>query len=410
MKHKHKRTLENISTFDTFRDIVVENIGYFPNFHYDEGGLAGHRMRVFRNPPSADIRYSERALARYIAIADIIFTGINQHKPEPITSGLCLLSGGELLRQNKFIGFAFIATAFLDYNFVQIPPRQVVDIAIKETEGQGAWHAVINLLFPLAHEIGHLPESQNLCPAAIYSDAIYETYSTNFNQVRRFTGDFDYKSSLQNPRSPLNLTTLRQEAASDFFAVAAMTSLALKSTTPGEQYPLSEVVAGIFTFPLVMGIEAIIQRWGLDKRAVQDITLAMHCRYSLIIDSVRGGLKFPFRGRTNAGEIERYIDSEVDQFVNKYDNFYVLLWNAFLEYLQLSHQFAKYTDNEVINLLRKAKMQPHKSAAIAKHIEMLADDVHGYPINSDNHTKLREYSQAMKTFDRIILLGKNALS
>lgn len=404
-----EQTVESIHAFDSFRKLVAENIGFFPKFHYDRNGLAGHRVRVFRTPPAADIRYSERALVRYICLADVITLAVGQNRAEPLTSGLCLLSGGELLRHNKFAGLAFIASAFRDYNFVQLGPRQVIDTALKAAHMPGAWRAVIDLLFPLAHEIGHLPESQALCPAAIQSDAIYETYSINFEQVRGFTGDFDYRASLSDPESPLNLTTLRQEAASDFFAVATTTRLPMRCNSLDEVYPLDEVVAGVLIFPLVMGVESMALRWGAATPELQDITLAMHCRYSIIIDSVRAAIKSQFRGRQNAAEVDRLIDSVVDHHVSQFDSWHIVVWEAFRDYLRLCQRFAQYSNDDILQVLRESRADARRSMAIASHLEMLADDVHGYSIDTDNHKELREYSRTMKTFDTIIFNGRNAL-
>lgn len=404
-----EQTVDSIPAFGEFRKLVTENIGYFPSFHYDRNGLAGHRMRVFRTPPAADIRYSERALVRHICLADVIALAVVQNRSEPLTRGLCLLSGGELLRRNRFVGLAFIASAIHDYNFVQLGPRPVVDAALKAAHEQGAWRSVINLLFPLAHEIGHLPESQALCPAAIHGDAIHETYSINYNQVRKFTGEFDYQTSLLNPESPLNLTTLRQEAASDFFAVAAMTHLPMRCASLGEAYPLDEVVFGVLTFPLVMGVESMALRWGVGTRDLQDITLAMHCRYSLIIDSVRAAIKAQFRGRQDSAEVARLIDSVVDHHVRQFDSWHVVVWEAFRGYFRLCQRFAQYSNDDILQDLRESRVDARRSLAIAAHLEMLADDVHGYSIYAENQQELREYSHLMRTFDTIVMHGKNAL-
>ncbi|ODA28186.1 hypothetical protein [Planctopirus hydrillae] len=409
MDTEPKQSIESIPAFDAFRNLLVENIGYFPTFHYDRNGLAGHRMRIFRTPPAADIRYSERALVRYICLADIITLAVSQNRAELLTSGLCLLAGGELLRHNKFAGLAFIASAFRDHNFVQLGPRQVIDTAIRAAHKQVAWRAVVNLLFPLAHEIGHLPESQKLCPAAIHSDAIYETYSINFEQVRGFTGNFDYRASLLNAESPLNLPTLRQEVASDFFAVAAMTHLPTRCASSDEVYPLDEIVAGILTFPLVMGAESMALKWGAGKLELQDITLAMHCRYSVIIDSIRASIKAQFRGRQDVAEVCRVIDSAVDHNVSQFDSWHLVVWDAFLDYFRLCQRFAQHSIDDILQMLRESRADARRSLAIASHLEMLADDVHGYSIDPDNHKELHEFSLKMKTFDTIVLRGRNAL-
>jgi hypothetical protein len=402
--------IEEIPSFDQFRDLIIENIGYFPKFQYDKKGLSGHRMRVFRDPPAADIRYSERALVRYISLVDLILGAIERNKIEALTSGLCLLRGGELLRHNRFAGLGFIAKAFSsNIKFVQLGPQQVVENALKASSQCGSMTAIINLLLPLAHEIGHLPESQALCPRPIHSDAFHETYSINFEMVRRITGEFDYKSSLSNPESPLNLTVLREETASDFFAVASMTYLAMRCTPNGEEYPLIEVVSGILMFPLVMGLESIALKENASRREVQDIILAMQCRYSVMIDSVRACIKSQCRHKSNYVEIEHVIDSCINDLVAKFDKFHCSVWDAFYEYLRINEQFVSYSEAEILELVREIRAIPHKAIAMADYLEALAKDVHGYSINAENEANINGYSLSLKTFDTIILEGENVL-
>src|SRR6185312_302317 len=147
--------------------------------------------------------------------------------------------------------------AFQRIRFRKIPHDAVLRSALDQSATGNNIPALINLLFPLAHEIGHLTEAQQLCPGAIRGDDFLETYRINYERVRPFTGDFDYARHLHDETSPLFLQTLRDEAGSDFFAAAAMTRLFARS---GDDYPLTAIAGSIFQFPLTMTTEALCVR------------------------------------------------------------------------------------------------------------------------------------------------------
>ncbi len=65
------QALRDRPQYALLRDIVSANIGEFPEIIWDRAGLAGHRVRLFESGVW-EIRFSERALARYIELADLI--------------------------------------------------------------------------------------------------------------------------------------------------------------------------------------------------------------------------------------------------------------------------------------------------------------------------------------------------
>jgi hypothetical protein len=146
-----------------------------------------------------------------------------------------LVAGSELPLRNVFSGLALVAHAIDDAGFVRLPHDQIIERAIAALDG-GSVIALPNVVFPLAHEIGHLPQAQALSPRAIQSDELLETYAINYHQVHGFTGEFDYSSSLDDTGSPLSLAIIREEAASDFFGVASITNLVRQSTKVGVRF------------------------------------------------------------------------------------------------------------------------------------------------------------------------------
>jgi hypothetical protein len=122
-----------------------------------------------------------------------------------------------------------------------------------------------------------------------------ETYRINYNLVRGYTGEFDYKASITDPTRPLNVGVLREEVASDYFAVCATVALINDQFGNREEYPLIIVIAVMLMFPLILMLQGLSSRGTHRER--QEITLAMQCRSSVITDSVRANLKRTFRKR-----------------------------------------------------------------------------------------------------------------
>ena len=398
-----------IPAFPVFRELVAHNIGYFPEFVYDRTGTAGHQLRVFRDPPSAEILYSERALVRHVLLGDVVLAALDRNRVDLLTAGLFLVAGGELLRNNRLAGLALVADAYRIANFRVLRPAEMIEHAVRDATERQSVVVTTNLFMPLAHEIGHLPESQALCPDAIRSGAIYETYRINYDMVRPFTGEFDYEPGWTRADSPLNVGVLTEEAASDFFAVAAVTTLAHRMTPAGREYPLVQVASGVLLFPLVMGIQAFLLGHGTTRQDLQEMTLAMQCRYSLLVDSLRACIKSPFRQRRNFAEIEPVIDSSLDEVVATFDKMHLLAWEAGVRYLRLLHEVAPRSDRQILSVVAESARDGRQSLAVAQFLDALAADVHGYSISADNQASLRECSAQLRTFDTIVIQGKNVV-
>jgi hypothetical protein len=392
--------------FETFRDIVAQNIGYFPNISYDRTGSLRHRARIYRDPPAADILYSERALARYIELADLVFSAKQRDSTRLLVGGLLATVGGDLLRRNAFVGLAFLACGFREAEYKKLPHGEIIGTACSGADREEIF-PLINLLLPLAHEIGHLPEAQALCPPVILTDELRETYRINYEMVRRFTGHFEYVEGLTNPQSPLNLSILREEAASDYFGVCAMTWLSRNIRKTGDEYPLGNIAGALLTFPLVMGLEALCFKDLRSTRELQEITLAMQCRYSLIIDSLRTAVKFMFT--KNVEETHAEIDRWIDATTKYIDVLYATTWKAFLIYAKDVGALVKLTPAEVLKVVSETAENVKARLGMAEYLSTLSKEVHGYSITPENEDKLESYSYSLRTFDSIILDGEKIL-
>jgi hypothetical protein len=395
--------------FSIFRELVTQNIGYFPKISIDQIGLSGHRVRIFRDPPAVDINYSERALARYIEMADMISIAKERNSLAVLRGGLFALVGGDFIRRNRFVGLAFIAKGFQEVNIKKLPHKEIISNALAKAATINGNIYLIDLLLPLAHEIGHVSEAQALCPDAIMNDGIYETYRINYEQIVGFTGEFDYSRSMADARSSLNLSILREEAAGDFFGVSAMSWLLNKRLKTGDIFPLVELVTGLLIFPLVMALEAISLKHLGTQREIQEVTLAMHCRYSLMIDSVRASTKYMFSKKNNFAQIEPVIDDAINDVVRDFDALYRLTWEAFISYAKDASAIVELDNVEVLNLVGNISVDVRRRLAIADYLDTLSNEVHGYPLRPDNQKKLQDFESALRTFDTIITDGKNLL-
>jgi hypothetical protein len=323
--------LQALPGFIAFRHLIRNNLGIFPDITFDRTGLSGHRVRFYQDPPAVELRYSERALARSIELADLVVQAKQKNSAAILAAGLFAMRGAEFLKKNRFAGLAFVVRAFRDIRFEAFPHSVVVAKAIESGGKPGATVSLINLLLPLAHEIGHLPEAQRFCPRDILGDKILETYRINYRQVAQFTGTFDYEAALDDPNSPLNLKIVREEVASDFFAALALSNLIAQSfKKAGNEFPLDVLGQGLLLFPLVMALDALCFKDVAPKRFLQEITLAMHCRYSVMIDSLRGCSKAIFQSQSNFKDVAAVIDEAVDRYVEDFDALYRLTWDAFL--------------------------------------------------------------------------------
>ena len=165
-----------------------------------------------------------------------------------------------------------------------------------------------------------------MCPPVLRSDQILETYAINYDVTRASVGDFDYRASLENRASPLYLPTLREEAASDFFAIACVTEL-LGALAAGTPFPVEEITLGLHLFPLFL----LLDRSGVKDvgqlRDFQDLCLATRCRFTLVTDSTRACIKHLFRERMD-DEVEAEIDRRVDDAVREAEDTTRWRWMA----------------------------------------------------------------------------------
>jgi hypothetical protein len=391
-------TLTGLQLFPRFRELIQDNIGYFPTIFPDPTGFS-HQYRQYENPPAAEIRYSTRALARYIEIGDCLLAAKARNDPATLAASLCLVRGSEFARRNRYVGLALIASAFETIRFKKIPNDEILRTALDQSATGDNIPALINLLFPLAHEIGHLTEAQRLCPRAIHGDDIRETYRINYERVRPFTGDFNYARHLNDETSPLCLETLRDEAGSDFFAAAAITHLLARS---GADYPLTAIATGIFQFPLTMTTEALCVR-DHGKSELQQAILAMHCRYSLLIDSLRAGTKSIFSGSEAYAEIVGTIDVTINEVVKEFDDHYELVWNGFCDFAKEFAAVARLDEPQIIARLKESCRDMRRRLAISDYLDTLSRESQAYPISAENLKSLKEYPDLLRTFDTIIV-------
>jgi len=397
--------LQALPEFVAFRTLITNNLGVFPNITFDRTGLSGHRIRLFQDPPAVELRYSERALARSIGLSDLIAQSWERGSPATLASGLFAMRGAELLKRNRFAGLAFIVRGYRDDCLTTFPHSEVVAKAIESAAKPGETISLINLLLPLAHEIGHLAEAQRLCPSAIHGDELLETYNINYELVAPFTGEFDYKSALNDPNSPLNLKLLREEIASDYFGALALSNFIAQGLKSGDAFPLNALGHGLLLFTLVMGLDALCFKETASKRFLQEITLAMHCRYSVMVDNLRGCSKAIFQSQSNFASVTVTIDEAVDRLVEHFDTLYRLAWDAFLVLMTDSETLAHLNFDEI---LQGVGMQDVSTQlGIADFLEIICQDMDGYPTSAENEVELRGYVDKLRYFRTVIVEGKN---
>jgi hypothetical protein len=166
-----------VPAFATFRELIVQNLGFFPEISYDRRGRK-HRVRRFDQP----ILLSEFALGRHKRLLDLTNVAYESRSTAYLSAGLCLLLGGDWLLSNKFPGLGLVAHAFREHEFsvesVTDPVAKLLADAAQDHVG-----ALINLFFPIAHEIGHFPAAQAYCPLEIkeqiMSEEFLKTYEIN---------------------------------------------------------------------------------------------------------------------------------------------------------------------------------------------------------------------------------------
>ena len=139
------------------------------------------------------------------------------------------------------------------------------------------------------------------------------------------------------------------------------------------------------------------------KSELQQATLAMHCRYSLLIDAVRACVKSIFSARKEYAEIARTIDATIDQSVKEFDDHFELVWNGFGEFVEEFAAVSSLDDNQIVTRLKESCRDSRRRFAIAEYLETLSKESQAYPISADNLKSLKEYPELLRTFDTIIV-------
>jgi hypothetical protein len=397
-----------VPTFSIFRDLIRQNIGHFPDFSCDSVTLSGHRIRVFYDPPSAEILLSERALARYLRVADILVAALQRKNAEFIANCLCIEAGGEFLISNRFQGLALIAHGFKSVHVRRLSVRKGLESATTAAQDPNEVLPLISLLLPLAHEIGHLPQAQAFCPKAVMGEEFLETFRVNYEEVKSFTGEFDYATSLADKRSPINLATLRQEIAADYFATCALSTLFAK-TNMGQEYPITPLTFGLLLFPIAMAFEDLSLGRGRSPRAIQEASLAMQCRQSVLIDSLRACLKSFFEQRPNRENVFEVIDATINRVHEQLYALQLWMWGGMRSYIELVNKMSSWDFAQVLAYAREATPDVRQQLGVANYISVLLNDLDAYPLSSENEESLRAYTSALMTFDSVVIDGENAV-
>lgn len=393
--------------FTLFRAIVAENIGYVPQIRFDGSSLAGHRVRIYSDPAGVDVHYSQRSLARYIELTDFFLGAKERNSTELLAAGLLVLRGSDALRQNKGQGLALMACGFQKtttllhgLGFKEIVKRQLTP---RESGSRAEVLRLINLFLPLAHEIGHVPEAQALGPQVLQSEDISETYRINYERISLFTGEFDYASAMRDPQSFLYLPTLREEMVSDYFAVGCLCWLIARLGRTGEHFQLDELVTGLLLFPLLMGLQAVCLGVGRSWRAIQEITLAMHCRYSIMVDTIRCLLKGLFGERDDRVAVFAMIDDSINRAHQQFVAWYDMSWRAIASFAKEAESVANMDEAAVVACTRQIKSSMERCHAMAEYLDVVSADLEGFSVNSHHANQLRTYGSYLRSYNTLIV-------
>jgi hypothetical protein len=408
MHRDFETELKSLRQFDLLRAVVTENIGYFPQIRYDRTGRYGHRTQIFDD--GVELEFSERAIARHIELGDIVLNAYQRKSRSGLVAGMCLMFGGELLRNNSSAGLAFVARALRDVGMRKLPHAEIIGRVVDAAKSGASVIQLVNLLLPLAHEIGHLPESQALCPKAILGDDLLETYRINYNRARSLTGEFDYASSFNDSNSRLNLALLREEAASDFFSVACMSHVVRRTLPAGADFPIAELAFGILLAPVVTALEEMFLKDLSSKRELQELILVMQCRFSLMVDSLRACVKTLFHHQTNYAAMEPVIDAAIDGMTEEIDKIGDLTWEAFRDYIVVCRELRLLDEQGVLDYVGRSVGDANRSILMADYLDRMSEEMHGYPISVASQAALNAHSEALRTFDAIILAGDKVIA
>jgi hypothetical protein len=396
-----RHRLVELQAFAMFRATVEREIRKLPTIVFESSGLAGHRARVFASSPSVDVVVSERDVWNYVRFFDLLVHAKRSgDSARLIADYLLLRRGAELLLRNRFAGLSYLSRGFKGPTLITFePPERSISNAI-EGVGAGRVHSILFLFYPLAHEIGHTAEGQALCPPVLRSDEILETYAINYRVTRASTGDFDYHLSLEDQESPLYLPTLREEAASDFFAIACVTDL-LGRLTAGTPFPVEEITLGLHLFPLFLALDRAGVKDVGGLRDFQSLCLATRCRFTLVTDSTRACIKHLFRERMDR-RLEAEIDRRVGHAVEEAEEYYTLAMTGLVDFVAETHAIGDPDNARVLQDLREATTRDlGQRLDFANYLDEIADDADIYPIDGANSKYLRQYGNTLRKFSEI---------
>jgi hypothetical protein len=383
-----------VAAFETFMSSVAETIGILPELQFDQGGLT-HRLRIFDKPASPPmVQFSRRALIRYKLRKDVIDHALVKDSADTLCSGACLLLGKELLLTNRFVGAAFIAHAFTRLRSLYRRDDDVFEYLLNGVR-EDDQAATINFFHPLAHEIGHFERSQALCPQEIRSPAFHETYRICFEETRDVIGELDYRSAQQNSESPLKLSVLREEVASDWFAVAAVLNLICMRA---REFRVYDIFGSLMMFPLVNAFEEICLKEWRSPEFVRETVLATQCRYSVLIDSMRS------RAKHLMPRNHREVDEALDLIDTMHRKALRLIAEAGNKLIALSRELMPFSDQQIADYLAR-KTHPEQRGYLHSYLIAILDDEKGYPLSGHNRGAYRRLFDRMVTVDTLIIDG-----
>jgi hypothetical protein len=390
-----------------FREIVTQNIPQYPDIRYDRSGRSSHRTRNFTDG-EAEINISERALARYIGLLDLLLAKPGEAGEPAITAGLLAMSGGDALLQNNIYGLPLLIRGFERIRFRRVPWARTIETLIERVRAHDTM-SIVELFVPVAHEIGHVQVAQALAPRELQSDAIGETYRRSYDFVLRFTGEFNYAEACGREGSRLHLQALRAEFASDWFATNAVVSLIQRLSTPGTEFPLQMLAFALLSFPLIMALEDIVVDRVATRRDLQEATLGMQCRYSVIIDSVRDAVKGLYRHTPQYAEVEKVIDETIDEVTRVVDELHFKAWTAMLDYVRIVQEVAALSHLDVRGELNKM-CTVEQRLALAQYLDSLVQDGPFYPTLTEHVDWLAAAADRLRTFESITVDGNGGVT
>ena len=401
MKTSFSAALQATPEYTVFQEIVKENIGDFPNVSFSDHGLSDHRIRIFDGNRKPEIVISERAIVTSEYLGDVIFHAMNEQSVEHASRLLAVLYGIELFLRNRIQGLAFIAHGYEKLGLMRTKSSAVLSRLVDFSPQDGRVKNLTRIFYPLAHEIGHLPSSQCIAPSMLRGEEFREVIPFNYPLVDNFTGQFDFQDAQVREDSLLFISNLREEAVSDWFAMAALSFLVFRSVSTGPdkkiEFPLFDFLLSALSQSMVNGLQGMLLGSDLSVRNIQEAALAFHCRYSICIDSLRSILKTIFPGSENV------IDDEVDRAFAETDKCFMVIHEALLELFRLQERFFELDENDVTRLISDTALECQKQVTLGNLFKQILDDSRGYPIRAGNRKFLEESWKVLLTFDTVVI-------